>query len=114
MTVVLKNINSHINRDFLYISDLLNVYDFVIENKNKFNIYEEFNVGTGVNTNLKYIIDYIKETSLSLSILKYGAIPYRDGELMNSDNDVSKLKELGWEPKISIEEGLNKVISFLR
>jgi|TARA_B110000908_G_C10190050_1_gene420028 nucleoside-diphosphate-sugar epimerase len=102
------------NRDFLYISDLLNVYDFVIENKNKFNIYEEFNVGTGVNTNLKYIIDYIKETSLSLSILKYGAIPYRDGELMNSDNDVSKLKELGWEPKISIEEGLNKVISFLR
>lgn len=102
------------NRDFLYISDLLNVYDFVIENRNKFNMYEEFNVGTGVSTNLKYIVDYIKETCLSSSILKYGAIPYRDGELMNSDNDVSKLKELGWKPKISIEEGLNKVISYLR
>ena len=101
------------NRDFLYISDLLNVYDLIIENKNKFNTYEEFNVGIGVNTNLKYILNYIKKTTLSKSVLKFGVIPYRKGELMSSDNDISKIEKLGWSPKISIEEGINNVIRSL-
>ena len=78
------------NRDFLYISDLLNVYDLIIESRNKFNNYEEFNIGTGSNTNLKYLLDYIKKETSSNSILEYGAIPYREGELMTSSNDISK------------------------
>lgn len=100
------------NRDFLYIDDLLKVYDLVLDKQNEFNYFEEFNVGSGININLRQILEFIKANTNSNSILEYGAIPYRQNELMNSNNDIAKLKELGWSNKYKIEEGLLKVIEF--
>ena len=100
------------NRDFLYVDDLLRVYDLMLEKHRDFNHFEEFNVGAGVNSNLKEILEFIKVNTSSNSILEYGAIPYRNNELMESKNDVSRLKELGWLPKVSINNGLLKVIEF--
>ena len=100
------------NRDFLYVDDLLRVYDVMLEKHQDFNHFEEFNVGAGVNSNLKEILEFIKVNTNSSSILEYGAIPYRNNELMESNNNVSRLKELGWETENNIEEGLLKVIKF--
>jgi CDP-paratose synthetase len=100
------------NRDFLYVDDLLRVYDLMLEKHQDFNHFEEFNVGVGVNSNLKEILEFIKVNTNSNSILEYGAIPYRNNELMESNNNVSRLKELGWFPKTNIKEGLLEVIKF--
>ena len=106
--------NAEQNRDFLYVDDLLGVYDLILKNKNSFGFYESFNVGAGINTNLKYILQYIKKNTSSSSKLDFGAIPYRTNELMESNNDISKLTKLGWNPKISIDIGLSNVIEFER
>ncbi|MFT4803163.1 MAG: nucleoside-diphosphate-sugar epimerase [Salibacteraceae bacterium] len=100
------------NRDFLYIDDLLQVYDLMLNTARAFSEFEVFNVGAGKNTNLKYILQYIKKHTDSSSILKFGALPYRFNELMTSSNDISKLKGLGWSPKTSVDLGLSKVIQF--
>jgi CDP-paratose synthetase len=100
------------NRDFLYIEDLLSVYDLILRNKGLFNYFEEFNVGAGKNTNLKEILEFIKINTNSNSILDYGKISYRKNELMESDNDIRRLLNLNWEAKTSIEEGLLNVISY--
>lgn len=100
------------NRDFLYVDDLLRVYDLMLHHQNDFTYFEEFNVGAGKNDNLKEILEFIKSNTQSDSILEYGAIPYRNNELMESDNDISRLKELGWDAKISIHEGLLEIIKF--
>lgn len=100
------------NRDFLYVDDLLCVYDLMLKNDTKFSDFELFNVGAGRNTNLKYILKYIKKQTKSSSLLDFGAIPYRVNELMESNNDISKLLDLGWKPKVTIDSGLNKVIEF--
>lgn len=100
------------NRDFLYIDDLLSVYDLVINRAEAFDKYISFDVGAGVNTNLKYILEYIKKETNSTSKLEYGKIAYRKNELMNSDTNISKLLELGWDSETSIEDGLNAVISY--
>lgn len=100
------------NRDFLYIDDLLQVYDLMLENQSKFSDFEVFNVGAGKNTNLKYILKYIKKHTISSSKLDFGAVPYRTNELMESNNDISKLTKLGWYPNVLIEKGLLKVIDF--
>lgn len=102
------------NRDFLYVDDLLRVYDVMLENESIFSNFEIFNVGAGKNTNLKYILKYIKKHAISSSKLDFGAVLYRINELMESNNDISKLTELGWYPKVSIENGLLKVIEFER
>lgn len=100
------------NRDFLYIDDLLGVYDIMLEKSTEFNSYEGFNVGSGKNTNLKEILEFLKANTKSNSILDYGAIPYRNNELMESNNNINRLKQLGWLPKFSIKQGLLKVIEF--
>ena len=100
------------NRDFLYVDDLLQVYDLMLEKESNFSDFEVFNVGAGTNTNLKYILQYIKKHTSSSSKLDYGAIPYRVNELMESTNDISKLESLGWYPKTSIDLGLSNVIEF--
>lgn len=100
------------NRDFLYVDDLLRVYDLMLEKYQDFNHFEEFNVGAGVNSNLKEILEFIKVNTSSNSILEYGAIPYRNNELMESNNNVSRLKGLGWTTENNIEEGLLEVIKF--
>lgn len=100
------------NRDFLYIQDLLNVYDLMLRKYEDFDFFEQFSVGAGKNSNLKEILEFIKNNTNSNSILNYGAIPYRNNELMESKNDISRLKELGWIPKTTIKEGLLEVIKY--
>tara|TARA_A100001011_G_scaffold383216_1_gene454113 strand:- start:53 stop:931 length:879 start_codon:yes stop_codon:yes gene_type:complete len=100
------------NRDFLYIDDLLRVYDLMLEKANILTNYEQINVGAGINTNLKYILEYIKKKSSSVSNLDFGIIPYRENELMESNNDISKLNKLGWKVNYTIEQGLDMVISY--
>lgn len=100
------------NRDFLYIDDLLRVYDLILKRYNNFNSYEDFYVGSGENSNLREILEFIKTETSSISKLDYGAIPYRNNELMESNNNIGRLKQLGWLPKFSIKQGLLKVIEF--
>ena len=110
--VVIPLTKAEQNRDFLFIDDLLGVYDIMLKNHPHFKHFEEFDVGTGINTNLKEILEFIKEKTHSTSVLDYGAIPYRLNELMVSKNDVRKLKELGWSQKHKIKDGLIEVIKF--
>jgi len=100
------------NRDFLYIDDLLRVYDLILKNHIEFKSYEDFNVGYGKNVNLKETLEFIKREISSTSKLDYGAIPYRNNELMESTNDTTKLNLLGWFPKVTINDGLIRIIDF--
>lgn len=100
------------NRDFLYIDDLLRVYDLILNKKYDLDYFEQYNVGAGENSNLKEILEFIKLNTSSNSVLEYGAIPYRKNELMESNNDIGHLKKLGWTAKTSIKEGLLEVINF--
>ncbi len=102
------------NRDFLYIDDLLRVYDFIFEIYNDFENYEDFIVGSGRNSNLKEILEFIKKETSSSSILDYGAIPYRVNELMESSNDVSRLNNLGWYAETTMNDGLIRTIKYER
>lgn len=104
--------NAEQNRDFLFIDDLVQVYDLILKNESKFSNYEDFNVGTGVNTNVKYILEFIKKHTGSSSKLNFGAIPYRLNELMESNNNITKLTKLGWNTQTSIDDGLLKIINY--
>ena len=100
------------NRDFLYIDDLLRVYDLMLKSYNNFKSYEDFNVGSGKNSNLREILEFIKTETSSISKLDYGAIPYRNNELMESNNDVTRLNNLGWFVEKKMNDGLKSIIDF--
>ena len=90
-------------REFMYVDDLAKAIVFVMKNysKDKF-----INIGTGVDITINELANLIKE------IIGY------EGKLINDISkpdgtpqkllEVSKLKEIGWQYKVELREGLEK------
>lgn len=102
-------------RDFIFIDDVvsayLNVTGVLVPNG------EIFNIGSGKQHSVKEIVDLCLEISRSKSEVRWGALSNqkRSVEPLRWQADISKAKKvLGWEPKITIEEGLQKTIEWFR
>ncbi len=94
-------------RDFVFIDDVVSAYRTVLKQINHLkDPYTDFQVSTQNPVTIRYLIETLKELTGSVSHLNFGAIPYRENELMHSDTDNSALIQLGWRPLYTIEEGL--------
>jgi nucleoside-diphosphate-sugar epimerase len=51
-----------------------------------------------------------RELTGAATELRFGALPYRSGELMRSVADTRLLRELGWKPEVSLRDGLARTI----
>ena len=106
-------------RDFIYIDDIVSAYISVLKKRKELNKFVEFDVGTGEQITIKDFVTKTKEIVASLSgkeimtKLNFGAIPYREGELMEIKEDISPLLALGWTPKTTLDEGLEKTIKYM-
>ena len=48
----------------------------------------------------------MKEVTNSKTVLNFGGLPYREGEIMESEVESFKLKDIGWKPKFNLKESL--------
>jgi nucleoside-diphosphate-sugar epimerase len=101
-------------RDFVYISDVVAAFNTIVLNLHKFGGFATFGVTTGKVVSLKEIIVKIKDLTQSPTIPNFGGIPYREGELMESSTNNSQLLKLGWQPLVSIDEGLRIILDSLK
>ena len=105
----------HQKRDFIYVSDVVNAYmavmGFAANNKFRFKTFE---VGTGVSTSIREFSETIRDISGSKTLLDFGALPYREDEIMNSFADPVELFNLGWKPAVSMKTGLSLTIAAAR
>jgi len=101
-------------RDFIYIDDIVNAYEVIINNISGFPNFEEFELGSGNSIEVKEFIKKIfQELELKQDVstkLNFGANAYRENENMNMKADIQKLKRLAWKPKVSIEDGIKKIL----
>ncbi len=87
-------------RDFIHVDDLVSALVKVIQSKSVNKIY---NLGSGKRTSIN--------TIAKLFGGKKKFIPFRPGEPKNSQANILKIKkEINWKPKISIEEGIKKLL----
>jgi UDP-glucose 4-epimerase len=93
-------------RDFLYISDAVEAYINAGEyNKSNFDV---FNIGYGVSYSVDNIVKRTTETWGGEIKITYTHLR-RKQEIMDVVADIRKAKaELGWNPKVSLEEGINR------
>ena len=97
-------------RDFCYVTDTVDAIVTSLENQKA--IGEVFNAASGQPVAIKSIIEQVVSL-VGTGDPQFGEIPYRSGENMELYADSSKIKEiLGWEPKISISEGLKNTIDW--
>lgn len=103
-------------RDFIYIDDAVDAFLTVIRRSGTFGKgFFHFEVGTGRNIAVRDCVALVKKLAGNARTrLNFGAIPYREHELMESHADISAMQKLGWTPRVSLEEGLQRTIDFER
>jgi len=96
-------------RDYVYVADVVAANLAALE----FNGSGVFNIATGVETSVNEIYEKLSK------LLNYTApsvnVPAVRGEILRSALDASRAKkELGWGPKVSLDEGLAKTGEFFK
>ncbi|MBY0489793.1 MAG: GDP-mannose 4,6-dehydratase [Gemmatimonadaceae bacterium] len=70
-----------------------------------------FNIGTGVETSVNTLAETLRAVSGATAPIEYA--PARAGELARSALNTAKAREiLGWTPKVSVREGLERAFEF--
>lgn len=100
-------------REFNFVDNIID--GFILAAKNKKAIGHVINVGSGKDISIRDLVKKIAEMTNSKSKLDIGALPYRPTEIWKMATDNTRAKEiLGWEPKVSFEEGLKRTIEWFR
>lgn len=100
-------------RDFIYIDDVVEAFLAIIDHSQtlKEGLYR-FEVGSGQNTSIREFVELVKSlTGNSKTRLNFGALEYRENEVMESRVDLRALRALGWTPKTSVQAGLSRTIA---
>lgn len=98
-------------RDFIYIDDVVTAYLTVIAKQVQLTeSYSSFQVCTNQLISIKELMNLLKKLTNSKSKLNFGAMPYRENELMHSETNNAELLNIGWKPQYNIKEGLQKTI----
>jgi len=99
-------------RNFVYIEDVIDAFIVLLNNINKLdNSFHNFEVGTEDSVTIKDFVGLVKKLcNNNTTDLNFGAINYRENEVMNTNTNTDKLKSLGWFPKFSLEDGLKNTI----
>jgi UDP-glucose 4-epimerase len=97
-------------RDYVYVDDVNRFHLLLIEDPRSDN--GVFNVGSGVNYSVNEVFNLIE------GILRTGLRPiYSDdlpGEAQINLADITRARNLGWQPTVSIHEGIERSIEYIR
>lgn len=114
---IIKEIKNGINvelkdprpkRDYIYISDVVKAIYLAI--KNDLEKYKVLNLGTGTSTSVSEIVEIIQNNTQKKIFVNY-THEYRKNEVLDCVADITKLREeLGFEPSVSVEEGIKLLI----
>lgn len=97
------------SRDYIYVGDVVEANLAALRS----NVSNAYNISTGEETSIRTLVDKIKKITDSNSQVQYKE--GRSGELQSSclDNKRAKL-ELGWSPKVDLDEGIKKTVEYLK
>ncbi len=103
------NGNGRQTRDFIFVEDVVEA-NLAAMGKDARGTY---NVGTGVETSVNELFQMLAELIQPGSKALHG--PAKKGEQARSAIDSAKLRrELGWEPRVSLKEGLARTVEYFR
>lgn len=103
------NGNGKQTRDFVYVDDVVDACHYAMLKE----IRGEFNVGTGVETDINRICELIGEYAGFSGQPTHGTV--KEGEQIRSVISPAKLStETEWEPRHSLEAGLKETVEWFR
>jgi nucleoside-diphosphate-sugar epimerase len=98
-------------RDYCYIDNIIDGFILAATDKKSKNTV--FNIGSGTVHQLHHYVDMVYMLMNNDTKPNYGAVPYRPDEVWKPHPDTGKIRKmLKWEPKVPLEEGLNRTIAW--
>lgn len=93
-------------RDFLHVRDAVKAIALVLETQSG----GVFNLSSGVPVTIAEVAEYVGRLTGRANLIQRGKIPYRNGEAFRYSLNSDKLqKACGWEPSISLEDGIQEL-----
>lgn len=96
-------------RDFIFLDDVVTAVEKLLRPEKKYD-GQVYNIGYGQSVSIKsvaYTVANLFGKNYE-QLLKFGAVNYRDPEIMNYELETAKAtKVLSWSPQKSLEEGLS-------
>lgn len=103
------NGNGRQTRDFIFVDDIVEAHLAVMGK----DVQGTYNVGTGEETTINELFRILADLTNPECKELHG--PAKKGEQQRSTIDAGKLRrELGWEPKVALREGLSRTLDFFR
>ncbi len=99
-------------RDMTHVDDIVSANIFCAENIDNDKLWGQwYDVGSGENISL----NGLKQIVLNhFPDVVFDYIAPRPGDVMYTEADVQKFKHLGWSPRVSLHEGLDRVYTRLK
>ena len=98
-------------RDFLHVSDLVKAFQLVIEKQSTY--YELYNIGAGQAITIKDLVQNIVDNSGKTLSLEHDLLKPSNKTALCLDSTKART-ELGWEPQISLKEGIQKTTTWFQ
>ncbi len=102
--------NSKPSRDFIHVDDACRAYLSLAESTKS--IGEAFNIGTGVETNVGSLAQTIARVLGDIPVIDLGKEVTGSPRLVCTNEKIRQVT--GWQPKISLEEGIRRVVDYWR
>ena len=97
-------------RSFCYVSDLIEGIFLLLQSR----IHTPVNIGNPAEMTILELANTIKQMTNSKSEVTFQPAPTADDPKVRRPDITLARKELGWEPKVGIDEGLQKTIEWFR
>lgn len=97
-------------RSYTYVDDVADGIIFVTTLAEN----DDFNIGTGVETSVAELAQMIWQLCGRTEPLKLEYLPAFKHDVQKRVPDISKIRNLGWEAKIPLEQGLKNTIEWLK
>jgi CDP-paratose synthetase len=98
-------------RDFIYIDDVVSAYLLITEKAESIpESYAEYELGSGEAISIRDFVETVHRITESNTKLLFGAIPYRNNEVMDSRAHVEALHQLGWRCGTDLESGIKLMV----
>ena len=95
-------------RSFTFVSDTIDGIMTAITRGKEGEVY---NIGNDSETSILDLAKLVKKLTKSSSEISFKALPENDPKRRAAD--ITKVRKLGWEPKISLENGIIKMIKLM-
>jgi len=95
-------------RDYVYVDDIVNAYDIMLQKSG----WDAVNFGTGIKTSVRDLAETILCVTGSLSPLVFTGVEERSTYDLIAD--YQRARQVGWNPKVTLKEGIQNVMESLK